>query len=50
MCHPGQVDSLLRERSGYLEERETELATLCNCELIDGLADRGWHLRGYRFQ
>lgn len=28
MCHPGEVDDELRAKSGYLDQRETELAAL----------------------
>ena len=37
MCHPGYVDLGLRRRSTYAQERETELATLCNPDLASHL-------------
>jgi predicted glycoside hydrolase/deacetylase ChbG (UPF0249 family) len=47
MCHPAQVDDLLRQRSGYLAEREEELATLTDPRLPEVLAGRGWELASY---
>jgi predicted glycoside hydrolase/deacetylase ChbG (UPF0249 family) len=50
MCHPGNVDNLLLERSSYQLERETERALLCDHELSSKLAELGWRLAGYRWQ
>ena len=47
MCHPGQVDDGLRQRSGYLEEREEELRVLSDPQLVDDLSDLGWELGDY---
>src|SRR5215471_10085087 len=37
MCHPGLVDDELRRVSRYVEERETELAVLCDPRLRESL-------------
>jgi predicted glycoside hydrolase/deacetylase ChbG (UPF0249 family) len=47
MCHPGQVDETLLQRSGYVAEREAELAVLVDPALEEELARRGWSLQGY---
>lgn len=47
MCHPGRVDPALRERSGYLEEREAELAVLGDLGLVEELCAAGWRLGSY---
>jgi predicted glycoside hydrolase/deacetylase ChbG (UPF0249 family) len=47
MCHPGRVDSVLEQRSGYRGERETELAVLGDPGLAAALETQGWRLRGY---
>lgn len=47
MCHPGRVDELLRQRSGYLEEREMELEVLGDPGLKSMVEDMGWRLGGY---
>lgn len=41
MCHPGYVDSELRRKSTYAEERETELASLCDPSLLSYLKKEG---------
>jgi chitin disaccharide deacetylase len=41
MCHPGYVDSELRRKSTYAEERETELAALCDPSLRAHLKKEG---------
>jgi len=41
MCHPGYVDSELRRRSTYAEERETELAALCDPNLASHFKREG---------
>ena len=48
MCHPGRVDPLLRERSGYLAERETELSVLSDTGLVAELEALGWRIVDYR--
>jgi predicted glycoside hydrolase/deacetylase ChbG (UPF0249 family) len=48
MCHPGEVDGLLRLRSGYTTERELELATLCETRLKVEVENRAWILGGYQ--
>lgn len=47
MCHPGRVDATLRERSGYLEEREAELAVLGDPGLAEELCGAGWRIGSY---
>jgi predicted glycoside hydrolase/deacetylase ChbG (UPF0249 family) len=47
MCHPGLTDGLLKLRSGYVKERELELATLCDTRLIEEVGNKGWILSGY---
>jgi predicted glycoside hydrolase/deacetylase ChbG (UPF0249 family) len=47
MCHPGLADGLLKLRSGYVMERELELATLCDTRLIEEVGIKGWILGGY---
>jgi predicted glycoside hydrolase/deacetylase ChbG (UPF0249 family) len=47
MCHPGQLDDLVRQRSGYLAEREKELQVLGDPGLVTELTDLGWQLQGY---
>ena len=47
MCHPGQVDDLLRQRSGYVAEREAELAVLGDPALVEELTACGWRLQGF---
>jgi chitin disaccharide deacetylase len=47
MCHPGKLDGLLRERSGYFSEREQELALLGDPALAEELCDAGWRLLGF---
>jgi predicted glycoside hydrolase/deacetylase ChbG (UPF0249 family) len=47
MCHPGYFDDLLRQRSGYLAEREQELAVLSNPSLVDELRGLGWEVGDY---
>jgi predicted glycoside hydrolase/deacetylase ChbG (UPF0249 family) len=47
MCHPGHVDEALRERSGYLEEREEELSVLRNPGLAEELQGLGWQVGSY---
>lgn len=47
MCHPGNVDDVLRQRSGYLQERAVELEVLGDPALAQQLATLGWELRGY---
>ncbi|MFL6261004.1 MAG: ChbG/HpnK family deacetylase [Thermoanaerobaculia bacterium] len=40
MSHPGRIDDTLYRRSTYVEEREEELATLCNAELPARLLEK----------
>jgi predicted glycoside hydrolase/deacetylase ChbG (UPF0249 family) len=47
MCHPGMVDELLRQRSGYVGERQTELEVLTDPGVLAALEAQGWQLRGY---
>lgn len=47
MCHPGHVDGLLQQRSGYRAERELELATLGDPGLVAELERIGWQLADY---
>ncbi|MDQ3024557.1 MAG: ChbG/HpnK family deacetylase, partial [bacterium] len=47
MCHPGYVDDVLRGRSGYLEERESELQVLGDPQLAHELEVRGYTMAGY---
>ena len=47
MCHPGEVDELLRQRSGYVEERETELSLLGSTAFTAEVESQGWLLQGY---
>jgi chitin disaccharide deacetylase len=47
MCHPGYVDDVLRERSGYLEEREEECRVLSDPGLAKALKKLGWQLGTY---
>lgn len=47
MCHPGRVDDLLRQRSGYVDEREQELATLMGTGLVAELERNGWQIADY---
>ena len=49
MCHPGKLDRLARERSGYLAEREQELALLSDPALAGDLSERGWRLLGFQW-
>jgi predicted glycoside hydrolase/deacetylase ChbG (UPF0249 family) len=44
MCHPGRAHDV---RSVYANERESELATLCNPDLPDALASKGMLLRSF---
>ena len=46
ICHPGYVDGSLQ--SGYLREREAELATLCDPRVRRALRDLGVRLIGFR--
>jgi chitin disaccharide deacetylase len=47
MCHPGRVDDLLQQRSGYCAERELELTTLGDPGLAAELERSGWQLADY---
>lgn len=47
MCHPGKIDGLLKLRSGYVAERELELATLTDVALIAEVGKQEWELSGY---
>jgi predicted glycoside hydrolase/deacetylase ChbG (UPF0249 family) len=47
MCHPGRVDCELVQRSGYVTQREAELAVLGDAELRLRLEDAGWRIGGY---
>jgi predicted glycoside hydrolase/deacetylase ChbG (UPF0249 family) len=43
-CHPGYADGLV---SGYLREREVEIATLCDPLVRQAVADGGVELRSF---
>ncbi len=47
MCHPGRVDELLQQRSGYRAERELELTTLGDPGLAVELERSGWRIADY---
>ena len=47
MCHPGLTAGLPREHTGYYEEREQELATLCSARVSSWLEENGFCLTDY---
>ncbi len=49
MCHPGKLDGLARERTGYQAEREQELLLLGDPEFAEELCSRGWRLLGFQW-
>ena len=48
MCHPGFADEHLAACSRYVEDRERELAVLCDPATADGLRRRGIALIGWQ--
>jgi predicted glycoside hydrolase/deacetylase ChbG (UPF0249 family) len=48
MCHPGRVDARLAAVSGYVQERERELAILTHPRVRERLAARGVRLTDFR--
>lgn len=48
MCHPGRADRCLRAESGYVEEREQELAVLTDPRVRETLAVHGVRLSNFR--
>ena len=48
MCHPGRVDDLLRQRSGYQTEREGELAVVGDAGLAAELEALAWQICDFR--
>jgi predicted glycoside hydrolase/deacetylase ChbG (UPF0249 family) len=47
-CHPGFADDSLPSLSGYVSEREVELAVLCDADLGRELAEGGFRLSRFR--
>ena len=48
VCHPGYVDSMLRDRDSYVAERPTELAVLTDAKLSAFLQSDGVELTTFR--
>jgi predicted glycoside hydrolase/deacetylase ChbG (UPF0249 family) len=48
MCHPGYSDDGLRRDSTYADEREGEIAALCDTRVRAALAADGVRLASFR--
>jgi predicted glycoside hydrolase/deacetylase ChbG (UPF0249 family) len=47
MCHPGRADAELRRSSTYADERDLEVAVLCDPKIREIVRRRGIALRGF---